>query len=70
MLCHNLHEELQLIFIMRYKLVAFLNKWHPTLCSVICDLDSLYQLSGHQIILVDHSMSQGPPFETFDPFSF
>ena len=49
MLCHNLHEQLQLIFIMRYKPVVFLNKCHSTLCSVICDLDSLYQLSVHQI---------------------
>jgi len=49
MLCHSLHEELQLMFIMRYKPVVFLNKYHPTLCSVICDLDSLYQLSDYQI---------------------
>jgi len=49
MLCHNLHEELQLIFIICYKLVVFLNKCYPTLYSVICDMNSLYQLSGHQI---------------------
>ena len=49
MLCPNLHEELQLIYIMCYKPLVFLNKCHPTLCSVICDLDSLYQLHGHQI---------------------
>ena len=46
MLCNNLHEELQLIFIIRYKPVVFMYKCYPTLCSVICGLDSLYQLSA------------------------
>jgi len=32
--------ELQLIFIMRYTPIVFMNKCHRTLCSVICDLDS------------------------------
>jgi len=46
MLCNHLHEELQLIFIIRYKPVVFVYKSYPTLCSVIYDVDSLYQVSA------------------------
>ena len=69
MLCHNLHEELQLIFIMRYKPVVFLYKFHPTLWSHLW-LGYLVPTFWPSDSLVDHSMSQGPPLETFDPFSF
>jgi len=67
MLCHNLHEELQLIFIMLYKPVVFLplqalqgHLWLGFLVPTFWPSDTL----------VDHSMSQGSPWETFDLLSF